>query len=87
MVSSRSNQERNGNVTNQRQRTAGFFVGVDVVLFEPVQGGDVCVIELRKKSSLSFEAIQAVLVSCELLRQHFDGDVTKLGLRPHRERT
>ncbi len=48
---------------------------------EPVQCGDVGVIELREESSLTLETVQAFLVPGELLGKSFDRDVAvELGI-------
>lgn len=46
------------------------------MLLEPMQRGDVRVIELGKESSFALEPIQAFLVSRKLFRQNFDGNVS-----------
>ena len=47
-----------------------------VGFFQAVQRGDVRMIELGKERGFTLETIEALLVLGELLRQHFDGDVT-----------
>ena len=47
-----------------------------IMFFEPMQRGDVRVIDLRKKLGLSFEPVQAFFVSGELLAKNFDGNLT-----------
>ena len=45
-------------------------------LLEPMQRGDVRVIELRQETGLALEAIQAFSVLCKLFRKDFDGNVS-----------
>ena len=52
-----------------------------VVLFKPMECGDVRVIDLGKETGLSLESFQAFFVSCELLGKNFDCYVsTELGI-------
>ena len=44
-------------------------------LLEPIERGDVCVIQLREQLRLTLEPIQTFLVACELFGKDFDGDV------------
>ncbi len=44
-------------------------------LLEPIEGGDVCVIQLREQLRLPLKPIQALSVSREFIGKDFDGDV------------
>ncbi len=52
------------------------YEGLNVCrLFEPVDGGDVRMVESGEHPRLALESNQPIGIPCEDLRQYFDGDV------------